>query len=303
MAYTPTYATWHDWPTVDTPITAAAIQAIDDQLVTLTTDAVIDDTLTVSGTGLQAVTFGDGSGLVAGSNIDDQSHIIADAVADDDTNEWGLTYMLNVSGTYTAPREKFALVGYVVNKIDDATNYGATGGVYGRAVTWTANENAHLWGGLFECWTVSSGAGGQMLGVEIGLHSHEIGGALDTATAKVGLWIRCNTTGGLLRGTAMIANTNDTSSWLYGLALRQVTDTYIRLYGATDPATGINMSEIDATSEGINMGGNTIKFAERTDASAPAANNAVIYARDTGGKTELVARFASGDVQQIAIQP
>jgi tRNA A37 threonylcarbamoyladenosine biosynthesis protein TsaE len=40
------------------------------------------------------------------------------------------------------------------------------------------------------------------------------------------------------------------------------------------------------------------------DAAAPAANQAVIYSKDNGaGKTQLVARFATGAVQQIAIQP
>lgn len=46
-------------------------------------------------------------------------------------------------------------------------------------------------------------------------------------------------------------------------------------------------------------------FVERSsDADAPAANQAVVYAKDNGaGKTQLVARFATGAVQQIAIQP
>lgn len=45
-------------------------------------------------------------------------------------------------------------------------------------------------------------------------------------------------------------------------------------------------------------------FVEQSDAAAPAANQAVVYAKDNGsGKTQLVARFSSGAVQQIAIQP
>lgn len=42
---------------------------------------------------------------------------------------------------------------------------------------------------------------------------------------------------------------------------------------------------------------------ERTDVGAPSANGFVIYARDTGGKTELVARFATGAIQRLAIEP
>ncbi len=42
---------------------------------------------------------------------------------------------------------------------------------------------------------------------------------------------------------------------------------------------------------------------ERTDAAAPDNTRVRIYARDTGGKTELVARFNTGVIQQIAIEP
>lgn len=44
-------------------------------------------------------------------------------------------------------------------------------------------------------------------------------------------------------------------------------------------------------------------FLERTDVTAPSADNCVLYARDNGGKTELVARFATGAIQRVAIEP
>ena len=38
--------------------------------------------------------------------------------------------------------------------------------------------------------------------------------------------------------------------------------------------------------------------------AAPSANNVILYAKDDGsGKTQLVARFATGAVQVIATQP
>jgi hypothetical protein len=46
-----------------------------------------------------------------------------------------------------------------------------------------------------------------------------------------------------------------------------------------------------------------VQIPEGGNQSAPATNNVRIYARDTGGKTELVARFPTGAVQQIAIEP
>ena len=49
---------------------------------------------------------------------------------------------------------------------------------------------------------------------------------------------------------------------------------------------------------------NDLIMSEQTDIAAPAANKVVIYCRDNGaGKTQLVARFPTGAVQQIAIEP
>lgn len=42
---------------------------------------------------------------------------------------------------------------------------------------------------------------------------------------------------------------------------------------------------------------------EIADPSAPAANRGRLYWKDVGGKTALVARFSTGAVQQIAIEP
>ncbi len=50
--------------------------------------------------------------------------------------------------------------------------------------------------------------------------------------------------------------------------------------------------------------GATLEFREQTAPSAPSTNNVRIYAEDNGsGKTRLMAVFASGAAQQIAIQP
>ena len=47
-----------------------------------------------------------------------------------------------------------------------------------------------------------------------------------------------------------------------------------------------------------------IEFVEQTAPAAPAANRVRIYAEDDGaGKTRLMARFATGAAQQIAIEP
>jgi hypothetical protein len=47
-----------------------------------------------------------------------------------------------------------------------------------------------------------------------------------------------------------------------------------------------------------------VRMVERTDPSAPSANEGVVYMRDNGaGKTQLVVRFNSGAVQVIATEP
>ena len=47
-----------------------------------------------------------------------------------------------------------------------------------------------------------------------------------------------------------------------------------------------------------------VPFAEISDAAAPGANGARLYARDNGsGKTQLVVRFNTGAVQVIATEP
>ena len=50
--------------------------------------------------------------------------------------------------------------------------------------------------------------------------------------------------------------------------------------------------------------GSYMQLSEMTAPAAPAANNVVSYAEDNGsGKTRLMARFATGAAQQIAIEP
>lgn len=46
-----------------------------------------------------------------------------------------------------------------------------------------------------------------------------------------------------------------------------------------------------------------IEIAEMTAPSAPAANNARLFCRDNGGKTELCVMFSDGSVQMIKAQP
>lgn len=49
--------------------------------------------------------------------------------------------------------------------------------------------------------------------------------------------------------------------------------------------------------------GSYIDGIEIADPAAPDTNHGRVYFRDTGGKTELVVRFPTGAIQQIAIEP
>lgn len=51
-------------------------------------------------------------------------------------------------------------------------------------------------------------------------------------------------------------------------------------------------------------GAGRVQLVEGNDPNAPAANQCVLYARDNGaGKTQLMARFNTGAIQQVAIEP
>ena len=54
----------------------------------------------------------------------------------------------------------------------------------------------------------------------------------------------------------------------------------------------------------LDIAGGALTFAEMTAPSAPAANGCALYVEDNGsGKTRLMALFATGAAQQVAIQP
>ena len=66
------------------------------------------------------------------------------------------------------------------------------------------------------------------------------------------------------------------------------------------------MAIVDQISGSVSPGqpSNYQEFVETTPPAAPDANHVRIYAEDNGaGKTQLVAKFPSGNAQQIAIEP
>jgi predicted ATPase len=82
--------------------------------------------------------------------------------------------------------------------------------------------------------------------------------------------------------------------WTDGLANANSPDTTFRRVAAG----------IVGVRAGVISSGGALSFIEQTAPSAPAANGVYIYAEDNGaGKTRLMAKFATGAAQQIAIEP
>jgi hypothetical protein len=102
-------------------------------------------------------------------------------------------------------------------------------------------------------------------------------------------------------GGGIVFRTGNTSTWRFSSAgnfLAQTDNAYdIGASGATRPRDlflGRNLVQVGAYHE----------MAEMTAPAAPAANSVRIYAVDNGsGKTQLMALFATGAAQQIAIEP
>lgn len=66
-----------------------------------------------------------------------------------------------------------------------------------------------------------------------------------------------------------------------------------------------NQTFLNASVQSLNLidGERRIQMSERADPPAPPANTVFIYARDNGaGRTQIVARFASGPIRVIATQ-
>lgn len=79
------------------------------------------------------------------------------------------------------------------------------------------------------------------------------------------------------------------------------TDDTLQVVGdiAVDGANGIATNVVQGRTAGVN-----IYFDEQGgDPTAPAANRGVLYAKDVGGKTAIYARFNTGAVVQVAIEP
>lgn len=78
--------------------------------------------------------------------------------------------------------------------------------------------------------------------------------------------------------------------------------------GGSSRSVDTRITRVGAGIIGVRAGSNTngaaLSMVEQTAPSAPSANGVYLYAQDNGaGKTQLMALFASGAAQQVAIEP
>lgn len=218
--------------------------------------------------------------------------------------------------TYTMPRP-FAVQGItvglggsaVVNNLALGLNalFSNTTGSFNTAVGRTA--------------LLSNTTGANSVAVGSGALSANTTGASNTAVGQAALTF--NTTGfsnvavghQTLQGTlgssntavgagALVANTTGANNVAIGAQADAA-----RTAGDANIVIGFDIDADSPTgSNQINIGGvyfhDRLLYTERADPAAPAANQAVVYARDNGGgKTQLCVRFATGAVQVLATQP
>jgi len=108
----------------------------------------------------------------------------------------------------------------------------------------------------------------------------------------------------LYGGNATPANNTGTNNIAIGYQAGDAITT-----GSTNIVIGHDIDVDSATGDNqINIGGvyfhDRFIYTERADPAAPAANSAVVYAKDNGsGKTQLCVRFNTGAVQVLATEP
>ncbi len=104
-------------------------------------------------------------------------------------------------------------------------------------------------------------------------------------------------------GTGTARNTRMVSAGILYLDSQNSNTSLVVMSGTFFPNTTVSLGR-DANRFSNSFLSGFSEMAEMTAPASPAANNVRIYAEDNGaGKTRLMARFATGAAQQIAIEP
>jgi len=147
---------------------------------------------------------------------------------------------------------------------------------------------------------------GLISGVDFGTtgvtNQYNFGGgtALVGLSASAGFYLRYGTT-----AQKVLVSGTYTDASNYVRASLAATSTSVTLSAQT-AGTGADDVPVVISPAGVSQVevGNGVQFTEMTAPSAPASNKVILYAQDNGaGKTQLMALFASGASQQVAIEP
>lgn len=166
---------------------------------------------------------------------------------------------------------------------------------------------------------------GATIGGAAGTNTTAINAAIVAATATSGFVIvkpgTAYTEGSLVMADGVTVLIFDTSGNIIHLVKDQgtalpVTEGCVIYKSQANTGIGIRSLDYGVSSEPIlqllnqltgQVAAMEAKFAEMreiTDPTAPSANKVRLYCRDNGaGKTQLVARFPTGAIQQVAIEP
>lgn len=199
------------------------------------------------------------------------------------------------------------MTGQLVLQLASAT------GALNISPTW--NNGATTFAGIYGRVTnTASGASSSLI---------DIGTASAGSLFKVGkdaiLQLNGDTLGTIARradvNMLMLQNTTNGTQGVIGIGVGynpgiNVSSAYHLAWTSDTPAAtrDITLMRVSAGVLGLtasaSTGGASLEFREQTAPSAPGANNVRIYAEDNGsGKTRLMALFATGAAQQIAIEP
>lgn len=95
----------------------------------------------------------------------------------------------------------------------------------------------------------------------------------------------------------------------YAFQVRVLGETFPRLIVKGDGSmywtdgTGVGDTALERVDIGVLAFEDVLEGGEIADPAAPAANKGRLYFKDVGGKTALVARFPTGAVQTVAVEP
>lgn len=327
MGYTPTYATWYDWPTTSTPVTVGHLNNVDDWIGQIANG---DD----GGDNPQVWTAADTTGQ--------RIHIPYCSQASPDTSVAGpLVKIVRTeevtSGIVSDGVEQLAALLSVARGM--AGTRGQPVGIAGMATTLSTqsayNDDAC---GVYGIGRVSSTGTGSAIGAffagqkdtatataatGLEVQARNYSGSNDSYSASgynasQAIWVAAagdtaarQSSAGVLLGNPFgnkfdvgIAFSSSNGGPAATTSIRDDGNATTSIDIRGSHTTGIDLLNATISGVGLRMAGNIISFTERSDPGAPSTNQAFLYAKDNGsGKTQLVVRFPTGAVQVLATEP